>query len=244
MTLDLAVADKIKQLRRAGLRPAERLVQQILQAGAAAVSPLIALAIEIDLMHDDEPGCFAPLHALRLLGELRAAEMIQPLLREFPLELYYQDEQLPRTWSGEATQMIARIGAPAADALWAIADDPDWHVDGRGAALSALVSATVVAPELREPLVAGVRERLARCDDRKLAAHFVFTLGNLGVAEVYGEVMALYRQGRIDTDVAPPGMTRQLLLTKEGEKRLECVKHSLWERYDLHGPFPEEEAEV
>jgi hypothetical protein len=244
MTLDLAVADKIKQLRKAGLRPAERLVQQILQAGAAAVSPLIALATEIDLLHDDEPGCFAPIHALRLLGELRAAEMIQPLLREFPLELYYRDEQLPWTWSNEAPQMIARIGAPAADALWVIADDPDWSVDGRGAALSALVSATVLAAELREPLVSGVRERLARCDDRRLAGHLILTLGSLGVGEIYGEVMALYRQGRVDTDVLPPSVARQILLAKDSEKRLECVKHPLWERYDLHGPFLDEEAEA
>ncbi len=244
MTLDLAVADKIKHLRRAGLRPAERLVHQILQAGVAAVSPLIALATEIELLHDDEPECFAPIHALRLLGELRAAEMIEPLLREFPLELYYQDEQLPRTWSNEATQMIAQIGAPVADALWTIGDNSDWSVDGRGAALSALVSMTALAPELREPLVTGVRERLARCDDRQLAGHLILALGSLGVGEVYGEVMALYRQGHVDTDVLPPALARQLLLTKDVEKRLECVMHPLWERYDLHGPFPEEEAEA
>lgn len=244
MTLDLAVADKIKQLRRAGLRPAERLAQQIIQAGAAAVSPLIALATETDLLHDDEPECYAPIHALRLLGELRAAEMIQPLLREFPLELYYQDEQLPRTWASEAPQMIARIGAPAADALWAIADDPDWHADGRGTALSALVSATMPAPELREPLVAGLRERLARCDDRQLAGHLILALGSLGVGEIYGEVMALYRQGRVDADILAPGVARQLLLSKDAPKRLECVMHPLWERYELHGPFSEEEAEA
>jgi hypothetical protein len=244
MTLDLAVADKIKQLRRAELRPSERLAQQIIQAGAAAVSPLIALATETDLLHDDEPECYAPIHALRLLGELRAAEMIQPLLREFPLELYYQDEQLPALWANEAPQMIARIGAPAVDALWAIADDPNWNVDARGAALSALVSMTMVAPELHEPLVAELRERLAQCEDRQLAGHLILALGSLGVGEIYSEVMALYRQGRVDADVLPPAVARQLLLNKDTPKRLECVMHPLWERYEMHGPVSEEEAEA
>ena len=93
MILDLTITDKIKQLHREGLRPSERLVNTLTRAGTAAFTPLLELAIDVERLHEDEPECYAPLHALRLLGEVASVEMIEPLLREFPIELDYEDEE-------------------------------------------------------------------------------------------------------------------------------------------------------
>lgn len=244
MTVDLAVADKIKQLRRVGLRPPERLAQQILHAGDAAVGPLLVLATETGLLHEEEPECFAPIHALRLLGELHPFRMIEPLLEQMPLDQDYPGEELPVLWTGEAPQMIGRLGEPAVTRLWEIADDTTWNMSSRGGALTALVYMTAILPELRESLVAGLRERLALADDKEFAGHLVAALSGLGVSEAYSDIMALYRQGRISHEIIAPRRARQLLLTSSDEHRLECINHSLWERYDLHGPFPDEEEQA
>jgi len=234
MAFDLAVGDYVKQLRRAGLRPNEHLVRHILQSGAAAVTPLLALALETDLLHEDEPESFAPMHALRLLGELRSVEIIAPLLRAFPIEQQYPDEELPLRWADEAMQMIGRIGAPAVAPLWEIVDDDSWHMAARGVALRALTYATLADPATRDDVVAGVLERLPAADDNVLAGHLVSALAHLGVASAYKQVMDLYRQGRIEQALIPPAAARQLLLAADSSQRLTCVTHPLWERYDKH----------
>ncbi len=180
MILDLTIADKIKQLHREGLRPSERLVNTITRAGAAAFTPLLELAIDVELLHEEAPECYAPIHALRLLGEVGSVEMIEPL-----------------------------------------------------------TYVTSVVPETRDALIAELRERLATTEDKAFASYLAIALGNLGVKDAYAEIMALYRAGRIDQEIIPAGAVRQLLLT-DGAKRLACAIHPLWERYDQHGPFPEE----
>jgi len=240
MVLDLAVGEDVKQLRRAGPRPNEHLVRHILQAGAAAVRPLLDLATEIDLLHEDVPDCYAPLHALRLLGELGSTEIIAPLLRVFPIELDYPDEQLPPVWAGEAAQMIGRLGEAAVEPLWAIVDDPDWEMVGRGLACAALDYVTIVAPETRDEVVAGLLDRLSRSEDRRFTAHLIWAIARLGVESAYKDIMALFREGKVDQDIIAPGAARQLLLTPHITQRLHCVLHPLWERYDEHGPQVEE----
>jgi hypothetical protein len=239
MILDLTIADKIKQLHREGLRPSEGLVKTITRAGAVAFTPLLDLATQVELLHEDEPECYAPIHALRLLGEVGELEMIEPLLREYPVELDYEDEELPQMWVEEAPQIIGRLGEATVESLWRIAGDEAWPIVARSSALIALTYVTAVAPATRDALIAALRERLATAEDKAYASHLVIALANLGVNDAYAEVMALYRAGRIDQEIIPAGAVRQLLLT-DSSKRLACANHPLWERYDQHGPFPEE----
>ena len=240
MNIDLAAREYVKQLRRAGYQPAEHLTRHILQSGAAARQPLLELALETDLLHGDEPECFAPIHALRLLGELGSTEIIEPILGAYPLEQEYSDEQLPLMWADEGTQMIGRMGEAAAEPLWQIADDSERESTTRGVALLALVYVTQVAPELREPVVAGLLERLPESEDPQFTAHLISSLSSLGVASVYKQVMDLFRQGRVDQSIIPPGAARQLLLASEPSRRLACVLHPLDERYQAHGPHPDQ----
>lgn len=239
MVLELGVADKVKQLRREGLRPAEKLVAQILRADDAAFRPLLDLATDTALLHEDAPDCYAPLHALRLLSELGSLDIIEPVLRCYPLELEYEDERLPQVWAEEAPQLIGHLGEPAIAPLWVITDDTAWAPAARSSALRALTYVTAVVPEMRAPIIAGLRERLAATDDSTMAAFLIAALSNLGAAELYSELMVLYRAGKVDTEIIPAGAMRQLLLSNS-TKRLACALHPLWERYEQHGPFAEE----
>lgn len=240
MVLELGIAEKVKQLRREGLRPHEKLAAQITRAGAAAFQPLLDLATDMDVLHEDAPECYAPIHALRLLGELNMIEMIEPLLEEFPVELDYEDERLPQVWAEEAPQIIGHLGAAAIEPLWAFADDTQRAESARSAAFRALSYVTAAAPEAREAIVAGLRERLAAEEDKIIRSFLLSALANLGAAELYSELMGMYRAGQIDTEIIPAGAMRQLLLT-DSSKRLACALHPLWERYDQHGPFPSED---
>jgi hypothetical protein len=239
MLLELGVADKVKQLRREGIRPSEQLARSITRAEHAAIGPLLALATDVDLLHEGPPECFAPIHALRLLGELGSLEIIEPLLRQFPVSQEYEDEELPELWVQEVAQIIGHLGAPAIEPLWQIVDDESWNIAGRSGALNALDYVTAAAPDTRDAIIAGYRERIERSEDMLLISHLAMALANLGVGDLYPEFMAMYRSGKIDQEILPAAVARQLLLS-DSTTRLACVKHPLWERYDQHGPFPAE----
>lgn len=240
MTFDLMIGEHIKQLRRVGMRPPERLVRDILGVGDAAYERLLELATSTDLLHREPPECYAPIHALRLLGEIPRVAMIEPLLRTLPLERHYAEEEEVTRWLSELPQIIGRVGAAAVEPLWAIADDESWGVAGRTAALIALANVTAVAPETRDETIAALRERLAQADDKLVITYIVRALGDLGDQDSYATVMRLYREGKVDQRVLSAGAARQLLLAQR-ESTLECTLHSLWERYDQHGPFEEDE---
>ena len=180
MLLEFGVAEKVKQLRREGLRPSEQLARSITKAEHAAIGPLLAVATDTDLLHQEAPECFAPIHALRLLGELGAVEIIEPLLRQFPVSLEYDEEELPQMWVQEVAQIIGHLGAPAIEPLWRIADDEGWNIAARSGALTALGYVTAMAPETHDAIIAGIRERIERSDDQLLASHLAMALANLG----------------------------------------------------------------
>ena len=240
MVLELGISDKIKQLQREGLRPSDKLIATIARAESAAFAPLLELATNVELLHKGEPECYAPIHALRLLGEVGAVEMIEPLFRQLPIELDYEDEELPQKWVEELPQIMARLGGPAVEPLWQIADDANWILAARSSALIALTYVTTADSTTHDAIAAGLRERLAATEDRELASHLVIALANLGLKDAYAEIMPLYRAGKIDQNIIPAGAARQLLLS-DSSKRLGCVNHTIAERYELHGLSAEQE---
>ncbi|GAB4116402.1 MAG: hypothetical protein Fur005_21380 [Roseiflexaceae bacterium] len=240
MTIDFDSLDYIAQLRKAGTRPSEKLVQRILKLGDRAIAPLLQLATDDMLLAGEHH--VAPIHALRLLGELKSTTIIEPLLDSFPMDDGIEQREQgepaapPELWDQELPQILGSLGEAAIEPLWAYADNPEKDVSGRSTALTALAYVTAVVPEQRAAIVAGLRERIANAANPADAAYALIALGNIGVAEAYSEVMALYKAEKIDREIISPGVARQLLLSK-GEKRLACAKHPLWERYDQHGPF-------
>lgn len=239
MTIDFAVGDRVRQLRKAGVRPPARLIETIQKAGVGAVEQLLALAAEVELLHGDEPDCYGPIHALRLLGDLSSVDIITPLMEQLPVGLEYQDEELPKIWATDVPQIIGRIGAPAIEPLWTIVNDDTKPPARRGAALITIVHATRMAPEQRDEVVAQLRERLNTSDDPKHRAYLVMALGDIGVRDIYATVLQMYRAGQIDQGIFPARHARQLLLTEEEPNT--DVHLTFWERYDMHGPYENQE---
>lgn len=238
----------VRQLYSAGLRPSDRLVNQILAAGAAARPALLGLATRTELLHEDEPECWAPLHALRLLGEQPDPTIIPALMAPLPIPVYFDEDEYgeviqdpaaagpDQLWSSDVLQIVGRCGAAGLPALAAWADDPAHNQRSRGAALHAMAFVATFDPPTRDAIVADLRVRLAQSDDPQISASIVTALAELGAQEAYSEVMAAYRERRVDPQVIAAGSARQMLLGG-GHYGLACVRHPFWERYEEHGPF-------
>lgn len=236
MPIETPVADLVRQLSRVGLRPPERLVQQIIAHGPAARAALLELATDIAALHTRMPEMLGPLHALRLLGELPDVTIIAPLLEQLPVPVWNDEDVPSRLYATEVLQIIARIGAPAVPVLWAYADDETHPAMARSAAVSGLSFVATVAPEVRDAIIAEVRRRLELEASEPVTTGLVTVLAELGDQESYRAVMAAYRAGRVDQTQAPAAAARQFLLSG-GRRDLTCVNHPLFERYDHHGPM-------
>ncbi len=242
MPLDTPIADLVRQLSRVGLRPSERLVQQIVAHGPAARAALLELATDLTALHGDLPEALGPLHALRLLGELPDVAIIAPLIEQLPIPTYGDEDVPAQLYASDVLQIIGRIGAPAVPVLWAYADDQRHPARARSAAVSALSWVVTAAPEVRDAVIAEARRRLATETDEPVTTGLVKVLADLGDQESYKPIMAAYRAGRVDQAQAPAASARQLLLGG-GRPDLSCVNHPLFERYELHGPRLREDHE-
>lgn len=239
MSLETPVHNLVQQLKRAGLRPTEQLVERIQAYDSAARDALLRLATDKTSLREPAPVCWGPVHALRLLGEMPDPTIITPLLDTVPVEVYTRGDAA-EYWASEVLEIIATCGAAAIPVIWSYADDTSHTERSRGAAVQALVLVVVHATEARESVVVETRTRLATCDDPLMGAFLVNTLAQLGVAEAYQEVMVAYREGRVDTEVMPAATARQLLLSGKADMSLH---HTFWERYTIDGPFAEERGQ-
>jgi hypothetical protein len=237
MPVETPVSSLVRQLSQAGIRPDERLARHILDGGDAARAALITLATNIPALHEEVPACLGPLHALRLLGELPDLSIIEPLLACLPIPVIDHETDIAASmYASEVLQIIGRVGAPAVAALWALADDESKPDQVRGAAINALVYVATYAPDVRDEVLAEARGRLVREDLSSVVISGTVTLlAELGDAPSYKDVMAAYRAGRADQRRMPAAVARQQILGGGIQSRT-CVNHSLWERYDAHGP--------
>jgi hypothetical protein len=235
--ISVEARELVAQLGRIGHELPDKLGSRILAHGVAALEPLLEMATDISAAESGPPRCYGPIHALRLLGELKDTGSIVHLLLAYPMDTEPDPEvsrgSIPDTWDRELPQIIGSYGAAAAPHLWEFADDSGNPIEQRSVAMISLAYSTVVAPELREEVVSGLHERMLAAEDPQTAAYILMALANLQVPEFYKEVMELYKTQRIDRELMSPGMTRQMLLQKN-PKLLDCAKHTLEERYDQH----------
>lgn len=239
MPAELSAHELVGQLRTVGRRPAKRLVERILAYGAAARAPLLDLATDIQALYTNEPACWGPIHALRLLGEQPDPAIIAPLLGVLPVHLRYERDHAPELWAGEVLDVLSLCGPAAIPTLWQLADDEAQSQRTRGAAIQTMIliaaTSASASADLRADLEAGARARLEQTQDRAIAAFLISLLANLGAAAAYQEIMAAYRAGRVDTTIFAAADARQMLF---GQNRPEYeLPQSFWERYEMHGPF-------
>lgn len=238
-----SVEQALQGLRRAGLRPTGRQVEEIRDAGAEAVPVLLALASDTTLLIGPEPAAFAPLHALRLLAEQPKIDdaTIEHLFEALPLPDFEPGAQAPFVWREDLPQILGRGGRVAFDMAAAILRNTALAPDQRATAIETMVYATAVDEELRADAVTLLDECLNVESDPYVAGYLVDGLANLGAADAYADVMAAYRRGAVDKTIVTAAEARRRLLSRAPSAGLKCVSHTFDERYVQHGPFTEEQ---
>lgn len=238
---DIATSDLVRNLSRVGLRPSDRTVEAILERGADAIAPLTELALSTETLMEAEPASLGPIHALRLLGELKPVEVAAPLLRRLPLPVEEQPTQAAFLWSQEAPQIVANLGPEVLPVVLEIANDLEAPALQRGSAFATLGFLATTTPDLRDEIIAVLRERLGSEPDPTARGYIVATLAQLNAHAAYNEIMDAYKEKRVDRSVMSAADARQLLLGTQTQRQLDCALHSLAERYEQHGPYSEEQ---
>ncbi len=205
---DLADLEELLQkLIRAGQEPERALLDQIKAFGPAAIDPLIAIAIdeELHFAHQARPEIWAPLHAVQLLGELRAAEAIQPLLPLFTWDDDWLEEALP--------ECFGEIGQPALAPLRELLFDETKDFYARVRAGAGLVKIAERHPELRPDVVAVFVDWLAQAkartaDDKSFNGFVVCYLLDLKARETEPAIQQAFEQGIVDRSIVGPESIR------------------------------------
>jgi hypothetical protein len=202
---------------------------------------LIAIATDTQSLIADEPDCWAPLHALRLLIALPDISMIEPLLGVVPVPWGGEYDDPGFLWVREAPHALAVSGGAAIPVLWQWFDDAAHNHSSKTIAMEALVLATVhQAPEARAEMIKRLRALLVHDEDILIRSQAMRCLANLSAREAYSEVMQALREKRVDTEYMSPAEARQRLLSKYVAE-LDDVLLDFWDRYEVYGPFDPDE---
>ena len=140
---------------------------------------------------------WATYHAIRLLGELRAAEAVEPLLALREEDDDYVDQYLPKS--------LARIGRPAVEPLREALFAPNADVYGAARVGNALTGMAETYPELRSELVGILTERLdadvPNDESEALRAFLISDLADLRAVESAPLVRRLYGVDLVDETI-------------------------------------------
>ncbi|MBI5652911.1 MAG: hypothetical protein HZC40_21055 [Chloroflexi bacterium] len=113
---------------------ADDLITRIKAFGQIAVPRLIEIATSEELNHteSDDPRVYAPLHAVKILGELRAVESIEPLL---PMLAWDDDDWLDNVFP----EYFGHIGKPGIAPLERVLADATRTIHTQARASNSLV---------------------------------------------------------------------------------------------------------
>jgi tetratricopeptide (TPR) repeat protein len=191
------VNDVLAQLRRAGQHPDPALLDRVKALGPAAVGPLIEMATDESLhgAETESPEVWAPLHAIEILGELAAAEAVEPLLPLLAADDEWLDQLLPAC--------LGRIGAPALPPLRAYLFDRSHDVWARSRAAEALKQMAQHHPDQRTDVVGALVACLDPAgtqapDDERLNAFVISNLLDLKASEAAPAMRRAFDEDRVD----------------------------------------------
>ncbi|HLO88413.1 MAG TPA: HEAT repeat domain-containing protein [Nostocaceae cyanobacterium] len=166
------------------------------------IDDLIRLATDQELLeaNTDDLEIWAPIHAVRVLGQLRAEAAIQPLLSLLSIDDDWLANDIPKSLG-----MIGSAAIPAIEEY--IADRSHYHFDRLDLA-SALTKMAQNCPEERDRCVAILTQQLEKCaeEDPEFNAGIVGELVDLKAVEsapviesaFAAEKVALYWMGDWD----------------------------------------------
>jgi tetratricopeptide (TPR) repeat protein len=142
----------------------------------------------------EEPQCWAPMHACRLLGELEAESAVRPLL-----DLLLEQGGDPR-WTYELPEVISRIGEPAVpELLKFLRDFPD-NTAASGTAIESLGMLAAQHPAVRPSLIEVLERELARHEEKDNVLNGVLVTASIDAraVELIPAIRAAFEAGTVD----------------------------------------------
>lgn len=166
------------------------------------IPDLIRMATDEALHHGDPEGLevWAPVHAWRTLGELRAQEAIEPLLRV----LLHLDEDFDEYVVEEFPEVYGRLGPEGIVALNRILRDDSHQSVTRRVSASSLCKIGLLHPDTRSECVDLLTQALLRFEvnDPSLNGSLISELLDLGAVESAGAMEQAFASDRVDEFVA------------------------------------------
>jgi hypothetical protein len=185
----------LDELLAAGERPPRKLMEEIIARPEETVPFLVDIVRDESLQFfEAKGGGWAPIHAMRLLGEMGAEEGIEALLGLLGQESDYLYEETPVA--------LAMIGPPAVRLLMDFARDRANELYARINACHALTYLVARYPEQREAVVNFLREELDGNEDAPDYYAFVVAyLCDLVAEEARPDIEKAFERGIVSTEV-------------------------------------------
>jgi HEAT repeat protein len=195
------------------LSPSEWPDYQQLGITAEDIPELIRMATDEDLynMQDDENDFFgedslleyAPLHAIRALGQLRAESAIEPLISLFPKMDDAFDNEVLFFLIEELTDVLSLIGLPAIPTLAAYLADDSHDETWRVQATVTIKRIACVYPEHQAKCVAALDQQLEYFEENspELNGHIISVLIDLKAIDSLPLIEQAFEAGRVDDEV-------------------------------------------
>ncbi|MEP0872602.1 DUF1186 domain-containing protein [Trichocoleus desertorum AS-A10] len=175
---------------------------KVLELGPEYIPDLIRMATDEELWLLESEGLeiWAPIHAWRSLGQLRAEAAIEPLL-----SLLHRMDDEGNDWIGEELpEVFGMIGAAAISALSTYLADKTHGLSARTAASEALVKIAEQYPETQEKSIAAIAHQLEQFTKNNpvLNGMLVAALLDLKAVEAAPVMERAFAANRVDETIA------------------------------------------
>jgi tetratricopeptide (TPR) repeat protein len=197
-----------EELIQAGQQLDPTRIDRVESLGPAVAPALIEMAVDEALHHaeSDNPAVWAPIHAIHILGDMKSAEAVEPLLSL----LTWDDYEL-----GEfVEEALGKIGRPALQPLRALLFDRSQAGSTRNQAACGLEQIGKFHPELRVEVVEALAARLAAAEtqtpeDEGLNGFIIDSLLELKAAEALPAIRQAFDEDRVDTTIVDFGSVQR-----------------------------------
>lgn len=173
-----------------------------LNIGRAQIPDLIRMVTD-DTLHyanGDTPLIWAPLHAWRLLGDLKATEAVDPLIGLFRrLDNDFDD------WiADEVPDVLVQIGTSALPSLVVFLNDTKNGTGARNEAASVIAKLAETYPDVHDSCIAALQTQLEQYSQQSggFNGFLIWMLLNLDAVEVLPIIERAFAAGSVDESVA------------------------------------------
>ncbi len=195
-----AYAPPVRALLRLGdpRKLKKKTTGKALNIGREQIPDLIRMATDdtLNFADGDTPLVWAPLHAWRLLGEIKAPEAVEPLISLFRR----LDEDFDDWIADELPDVLAQIGTPALSPLIAFLNDATNGHYARNEAASAIAKLAETYPDVRDSCVDALKGQLEQYAQQsaEFNGFLVWMLLDLHAAEALPIIERAFAAGRVD----------------------------------------------